>query len=79
MSPTSIRSPNGRVATTRRGAGSRSDTSARRYSTFRRKASCNGAAIFPRGRDAGRALVEQPLEQVMLGSVDDSHLGRRTP
>jgi hypothetical protein len=41
--------------------------------------------ILQRGRRSSPAtgmpgaLVEQPLEQVMLGSVDDSHLGRRTP
>ena len=51
MQTTSIRSPNGRIASTRCPAGSRPDTSARRYSTFRCKTSRSGAAIFPYDMD----------------------------
>jgi len=52
---TSIRSPNSRVASARCRAGSRPGTSARRFTTLRRKTSRSGVAIFPYDGDAGRA------------------------
>ena len=79
LSPTSIRSPNGRVATTRRGAGrgraprpgGTPRSGARRPATGRR--------IFPATGMPGAHWSSSRWNTVMLGSVDDSHLGRRTP
>jgi len=36
-----------------------------------------GAAISPGGEDRGRHLVEQRLEQVVVGAVNEQHIGRR--